>query len=733
MASISNPGSTNPVVNITGCSGNGDVSITVEAGKSQDIVGNSDLGASSQVFSVDNIAPDPPSVSSNNASASNLRPTWNWDQGASPGAGDFRYKLNDADLNSDATETTATTFTPQTNLSSGDFTLYVQEKDLAGNWSSSGSLSIQIDVSTWYQEAYLKASNAGSGDHFGRAVAISEDTVVVGARHEDSAQVTITNGTGSSSNNAEQNSGAAYVYTRTNNQWVQEAYIKSSNAGEEDLFGEALAISKDTIAVGAHQEDSNQTSITNGTGSTNNDSLSNSGAVYIYRRSANQWTQEAYIKPGNASLNAEFGYSIAILDDSLVVGSHKEDSNQTTITNGTSTSADTSLTNAGAVYVFKRNVNDAWAQQAYIKASNSDAYDFFGLSVSISGDTLVVCSQGEDSNQTTISNGLESSDNNDLARSGAVFIYKRTGNQWAQEAYVKASNSSVDDILGFSVAISGDTLAATAHWEDSDQTTITNGTSASSDDSLLDAGALYIYKRNANQWSQEAYIKASNASSEDWFGASVAISGDTVVVSAPQEDSDQTIIANTSDPISDNNNASDSGAAYIYKRTGNQWRQEAYMKASNADTLDWFGISLDISGDTLVVGSYIEDSDQTTITNGAGSASDDNSLLSSGAAYIYRNISRLFAPSRVSINLSGTTLTLNWENNLGSGTGVKIVYASGSTPPTDCNNGTLFYEGSATTASAAGFNSGSYSFRLCTVGAYGVLSQGVSYSNYIVP
>jgi hypothetical protein len=115
-----------------------------------------------------------------------------------------------------------------------------------------------------------------------------------------------------------------------------------------------------------------------------------------------------------------------------------------------------------------------WVQEAFLKAPNADANDQFGMSVSISGDTIVVGASTEDSNQTTITNGTLSSSNNLASASGAVYVFKRTGSTWANEAYLKAPNAEVDDFFG-QVSISDDTIVVGAYQEDSTETTITNG------------------------------------------------------------------------------------------------------------------------------------------------------------------------------------------------------------------------------------------------------------------
>ena len=175
------------------------------------------------------------------------------------------------------------------------------------------------------------------------------------------------------------------------------------------------------------------------------------------------------------------------------MGAYGEASNQTTITNGTTASSNNSNAYSGAVYVYKRT-GTSWAQQAYLKAANNDVRDNFGMRVALSGDKLVVGAYNEDSNQATITNGTDASSYNNNEKAGAVYVYKRTGTSWAQEAYVKAANNDVEDYFGYSIALSGDTLAVGAYKEDSQQTTITNGTSASSNYSNDGSGAVYVYQ-----------------------------------------------------------------------------------------------------------------------------------------------------------------------------------------------------------------------------------------------
>jgi len=186
------------------------------------------------------------------------------------------------------------------------------------------------------------------------------------------------------------------------------------------------------------------------------------------------------------------GGAVSLSGDTLAVGVYGEDSNQTTITNGSTASSDNSNVSSGAVYIYQRS-GSTWTQQAYIKAVNNDASDYFGQSVALSGDRLVVGAYLEDSNQTTITNGSTASSDNSNLSSGAVYVYQRSGTTWSQKAYIKAVNNDASDKFGRAFSLSGDTLAVGAQYEGSNQTTITNGSTASSDNSNSNSGAVYIY------------------------------------------------------------------------------------------------------------------------------------------------------------------------------------------------------------------------------------------------
>jgi len=316
----------------------------------------------------------------------------------------------------------------------------------------------------------------------------------------------------------------------------------------------------------------------------------------------------AYIKASNTNGNDTFGKSIALSADGnyLAIGAPGEDSNSTMINMG---ETNESALSAGAVYVYAWS-GTAWAQQAYIKASNTEAGDGFGTSVALSSDgsTLVVGAPGEDSNSTMIEMG--ETDNTALG-SGAVYVYTRSTSTWTKQAYIKASNTQGADAFGTSVALSGDgnTLAVGAPDEDSNAVTI-GGDEANN--SATDSGAVYVYTRASTTWTKQAYVKAGNAGASDSFGTTLAMSsdGNTLAVGAPDESSIATgINGNVFD-----NSAFGAGAVYVFLRSGT-WSQQAYVKASNTEASDQFGtaISLSGSGNALAVGAPGEDSSSTGI------------------------------------------------------------------------------------------------------------------------
>jgi hypothetical protein len=341
---------------------------------------------------------------------------------------------------------------------------YVFERNYMGN-------------DNWGEVATLTAgSDTEDFAYFGNSVAIDGDYVVVGADSEDSGGI---------------DSGAVYVFGRNQggpDAWGQVAKLTASDAEAGDKFGWSVAISGDYVVVGAYLED----------GLTGTDL----GAVYVFGRNQggpDVWGQVAKLTASDAENGDEFGNSVAISGDNVVVGALYEDG--------------VAGTNYGAAYVFNRNSPSAddWGEVTKLTAGlDVENAAYFGASVAVSGDYALVGARGEDGGAGV--------------NRGAVYIFDRNypgTDDWGEVAKLIASDAEDGDEFGSSVAIDGDYVIVGAHYEDG------AGTSQ---------GAAYIYYRNqglTDSWGEVIKLMASDAEDQDWFGYSVAISGDYAVVGSP--------------------------------------------------------------------------------------------------------------------------------------------------------------------------------------------------------
>ncbi len=418
-------------------------------------------------------------------------------------------------------------------------------------------------------------------------------------------------------------------------------YVKASNPGADDQFGGgsviyglSASISQDgnTLAVSSIFEDSATAGVD---GDEDDNAALDAGAVYVFVHGDSGWAQQAYVKASNSESNDQFGYSVALSGDgdTLAVGANLEASHAT---GSDGDQADNSALGAGAVYVFYRRAG-VWRQQAYVKASNTDAADVFGYQVALSydGNTLAVAAQGEDSAAA----GVDADEmNNDAGGAGAAYVFSRVGDGWSQQAYIKASYPEENDLFGSSIAISddGNTLVVGALDEDGGQPGIN---SDQADNSGRGSGATYVFTRLGENWSQQAYVKGLNTERGDAFGAAVAISadGNTLAVGAPDENNTSTganadigsRVAN--DPRTDYSH----GAAYIFTRQNGVWAQQGYIKPSHIGQHDQFGtrVALSGDGDLLAVGVPLEDSPVAGIDGNRGDDVAGGSEY--GAVYLY--------------------------------------------------------------------------------------------------
>ena len=433
-------------------------------------------------------------------------------------------------------------------------------------------------------QTYLKASNTGANDLFGVDIAVDGDTVAIGASHEAS---NATGSGGDQANNDAPGAGAVYVFVRTDTGWAQQAYLKASNTGSSDLFGEILALSGDTLVVSAGLEDSAAIGVD---GDQADNSAAGAGAAYVFTRTNGVWTQQAYLKASNTEAQDWFGWSVAVDGDTIVVGAIHESSNATGV-NGDQ--ADNSYSWAGAAYVFERT-DGVWSQTAYLKADVPRRGGWFGYSVGVSGTTIVVGAPD--------------------INGGRAYVFERVNGSWTPQATLTPA-PELSGQFGIGVAIDGDTIAIGAQSQGEQM----SGTSP--------PGAALVYVRTGGTWTLQAFLKPPHADYGDMIGHVVALSGDALLVGAPGDDSAATGINGDQR----DNSASYAGAAYLFVRSGTTWSLHSYLKASNTDAGDYFGWALDIDGQTLAVGAYSEDSAATGI---AGNQ-QDNSASVAGAGYLF--------------------------------------------------------------------------------------------------
>ncbi len=310
----------------------------------------------------------------------------------------------------------------------------------------------------WTQQAKLTADDVAEGDYFGASVAISDDTAVVGASHDDGAG---------------EDSGSAYVFVRTDGTWTRQAKLTPGDAAEDDTFGRSVAISGDTAVVGTLSDDAGMWS----------------GSAYAFVREGGEWTQQAKLVADDATEGDNFGF-VAVSGDTAVVGAP---------------GADAAGLDAGAAYVFVRE-DGTWTQRAKLVADDAAREDIFGVSVAVSGDTVVVGARYDD----------------DVAQSaGSAYVFHRDGGTWTQQAELHGDGAARYDLFGFSVATSGDAVVVGA---------------LNDDDAGADVGAAYVFDRSGGEWGRRAKLTPGDAVRSVWFGASVAVSGDAVLVGAPFDD-----------------------------------------------------------------------------------------------------------------------------------------------------------------------------------------------------
>lgn len=409
------------------------------------------------------------------------------------------------------------------------------------------------------------------GDQFGYRIALGGDgrVLAVGVPRDDASP------TGITGDRSDPDAGAVYVFTWGGTQWESQAYLKPRVLDPADQFGASVGLSAlgDTLVVGAPGEDG-------GPGhDVEDNSVAGSGAAYVFKRHGTTWMLQDYLKAAKPGVDDGFGTAVAISADgnTVAVGALGEDSRATGVDGDP---LDNTLTDSGAAYVFTTD-GMAWTQAAYLKAAHPDKADRFGEDLALSGDgaVLAIGASGEDS--AALGVGGDQADNT-ATNAGAAYVFRRTAGAWAQEAYLKASNSGTSDGFGLHVALSGlgTTLVVAAPFEDS-------ANAHQTDDSIMDSGAAYVFGFDGAAWTQRAYLKSPTPTVSDQLGQAVAISADghVVAVSAPNDDGV----------------AMNGGAVYTFSDAAGPWQRAASVTAQTPAVGAQLGSSLGLSSDGSVL------------------------------------------------------------------------------------------------------------------------------------
>ena len=446
----------------------------------------------------------------------------------------------------------------------GDSVVVGAYLDDTGTFTNSGSAYVFIRSGTaWSQQQKLTAADATSNYDFGISVAIRNDTVVVGAELEDTGAAYVYTRTGTSwalqqkliasdegsgdafgasvsisddtvvvgtKVNSNVDVGAAYVFVRNGTSWTQQQKIASSEPGSDDQFGSAVAVSGDTAIIGAPLDDTAFGP--------------DAGTAHVYTRTLNQWGDESNLYSTTDNLRGmNFGNSVAIDGDTAVVGASNN------LKNGIG---------AGAAYVYAET-DQGWVEQQELLPPDPGPYERFGSHVAISGGTIVI---------TSFYNGP-----NGLADTGSAYVFTESGGLWSLKQKLTASDGAVGDLFGSAVSINDDTIVVGAEFDD-------NG-------AKTNAGSAYVFERSAGVWTQQQTIVPADEASGDEFGATAAISGGTIIVGSPFNDSGV---------------GADSGAAYIYVDNGSGWALQQKLIDPPRTTGDDFGLGVAIDGNTAVIG-----------------------------------------------------------------------------------------------------------------------------------
>jgi hypothetical protein len=428
---------------------------------------------------------------------------------------------------------------------------------------------------TGAQEAFIKARSPDADDYFGYGVAISGDTLVVGAPREDGAVGGIN---GDDTGNGAADSGAVYVFVRQGVTWTQQAYLKAEHPSAAEFFGTSVAIDGDTLLVGAPR---------GWPYPQNGDSIpARIGAAYVFVRQAGVWTQKAQISPAQGAAGDLFGYSVWLTKDTFAIGAPYDAA---------------AVGGGGAAYVAPRS--DSWGPLTKLAPAQPVTSGGFGWVLALESDTLLVGAP-EPGTSTTRGQGP-----------GSAYVFLRKNAVWTEDQTLQAKQPENGASFGWSVALEGDTAAI--------------GAPRAADAAITPSppGEAYLFGRTNERWGQTAVLQAAYPRNSDFYGSSVLVSGSLLLVGASGDMS----AAAGLDGDANRSDAFLSGAFVLYGQQDGAWRSSTYAKAAHPTRGAQLAQVAAISHDTIVIGAMLE-----STASGGVNVAPKGSSARSGAVYVFR-------------------------------------------------------------------------------------------------
>ena len=413
---------------------------------------------------------------------------------------------------------------------------------------------LQIDsllkpTDTYSQQRKLESPSFGN-DLYGESVSIDGDTAVVGSYYEDVYVPSY-----------KANAGVVWVYTRSGSTWSEQTHFTASTPVANEYWGERVLLKGDALFVGQPKKDVSGLPV-------------QTGAVTVLERTGSSWNEQQELAPADLTLGDDFGWSMAIDGNTLIIGAPMQN------------------TRTGAAYVFTKS-GSTWSLQQKLLASNAGTYDYFGVSVDIAGDTAVIAASGEDTS---------------VSGSGAVYVFERNGSTWTEKQLFKQDNPQNNDTTR-EVAISGNIIVASSWYPDNF------------------AGSAYVFTKSGGTYTQTQELKPNDTEAGQNFGSTVKFDGETLVIGAQSK-----FFGSFSQTA---------GSAYVFKNINGTWTQTQKITASDGAIGDEFGNSISLSGNDIMIG-----------------AEGHNSAK--GAAYIFTNLGYAPVLNTTQAIIDNTAQFQNW-------------------------------------------------------------------------